>query len=132
MDANKIRKEAISSFLNAKLAEQNEGDRLYRAARNTADKVNDYFLKKRLASCSDFRVEIKTPDGKNLHYTLTGDVEKKARQQAENLVDELAHSYGYDRTAWKLNCDNRWTFQGALQKRQTFIDKILDFFFVAE
>lgn len=87
-----------------------------------------------LGGCSlrTFRMEINTPDGKIRHYGLRSDNQEDAREQAIQMVNDMAFSYGDNRIMWRLAGDRHWSFHGAVHTKKSLLQKITEYFFVLD
>ena len=95
---------------------------------------NGAFRASILKDCSvrTFRMEINTSDGKIRHYGLRSDNQEDAREQAAQMVNDMAFSYGDERIMWRLAGDRHWSFQGAVHKKKSLLQKITEYFFVLD
>lgn len=92
------------------------------------------FTSSKLKDCSlrTFRMEINTSDGKIRHYGLRSDNQEDAREQAIQMVNDMAFSYGDNRIMWRLAGDRHWSFQGAVHTKKSLLQKITEYFFVLD
>ncbi|MDX1807509.1 MAG: DUF6018 family natural product bioysynthesis protein [Paenisporosarcina sp.] len=65
------------------------------------------------SNCRNFRMEVRTPDGKVRFYAMKELNKIKARLEAEKFIDSLVEHFNDERILWRMAGDRDWSFVSA-------------------
>lgn len=96
-------------------------------AKNVISFVNSKDCKKQT-----YRMEVRTPDGKCLHYGVRATNSNSARIEANQMLASMSNAFQDERIVWRMAGDRDWSFIGAVKTKKSLWHKLVDYFFVID
>lgn len=86
------------------------------------------------SDCRNFRMEMRSPDGKIRYYSLKASDKNVARKEAVALVHHIVKQFQDERIIWRMAGDKNWSIGSATSHaaKPSMFKRFVDYFFLIE